>query len=58
MIVAAVFEIKVLLMVYIRAFQIDEVAPIDTRFSATIQPRRVGHEDEGANMPLRLKVLA
>ena len=52
-----VFEVKVLLISYIRQFHIEPAGDIDTRMSATIQPRVIGREKEGACMPLRLRNL-
>lgn len=54
----AVFEMKVLLMAFIRAFEFEAVADIETRMSATIQPRVVGRQEDGACMPLRVRLLA
>jgi cytochrome P450 len=51
----AVFEMKILLMAFIRAFEFEFVEPIETRMSATIQPRVVSRPEEGACMPLRLR---
>jgi len=51
----AIFEMKVLLISYIRQFHIEPAGEIETRMSATIQPRVVGREHEGAWMPLRLR---
>lgn len=51
----AVFEMKILLMAFIRAFEFEFVEPIETRMSATIQPRVVSRPEEGASMPLRLR---
>lgn len=53
----AVFEMKVLLISYVRQFHIEPAGEIETRMSATIQPRVVGRQNEGACMPLRLRNL-
>lgn len=53
----AIFEMKVLLISYIRQFHIEPAGEIETRMSATIQPRVVGRQHEGACMPLRLRNL-
>lgn len=46
---------KVLLFAYIRAFEFEDVVPIETRFSATMQPRVIGKPEEGTQLPLRLR---
>ncbi|KAG8815297.1 hypothetical protein FRC17_000750, partial [Serendipita sp. 399] len=52
----AVFEMKVLLMAFVRAFEFEFIEPVETRMSpATIQPRVVSRPQEGACLPLRIR---
>ncbi|KJA16707.1 hypothetical protein HYPSUDRAFT_47076 [Hypholoma sublateritium FD-334 SS-4] len=51
----ALLEYKCLLSLLIRYFVFhDANVTIETKFSATMQPRVVGSEDEGAQLPLRI----
>jgi cytochrome P450 len=51
----AVFEMKILMMAFIRNFEFEIVEPIETRMSATIQPRIKSRPEEGACMPMRIR---
>lgn len=53
--IPALLEYKCLLSLLIRYFAFhDANVTIETKFSATMQPRVVGSEDEGAQLPLRI----
>jgi hypothetical protein len=54
----AVFEMKILLMAFVRAFEFEVVEPIETRMSATIQPRVISRPEDGACLPLRLRPIS
>ncbi|KAG8814374.1 hypothetical protein FRC19_001799 [Serendipita sp. 401] len=54
----AVFEMKILLMAFVRAFEFEFIEPIETRMSATIQPRVVSRPQDGACLPLRIRPVA
>ncbi|CAG7846424.1 SubName: Full=Related to Cytochrome P450 {ECO:0000313/EMBL:CCA66956.1} [Serendipita indica DSM 11827] len=51
----AVFEMKILIMAFIRAFEFEVIEPIESRMSATIQPRVISRPEDGACLPLRLR---
>ena len=46
---------KVLIYAFVRAFEFEPAAPIETRLSTTMQPRVVGELEEGPQLPLRLR---
>jgi len=54
----ALLELKVFVSAVVRNFQLhDTQATIETKFSATSQPRIVGRENEGAQLPIRVTLL-
>jgi len=54
----ALLECKCFLAMLVRHFVFhDTNVPIEPKFSATMQPRIVGREEEGAQLPLRITLV-